>query len=121
METLVHMSSKEINRLEVMHRLAKKQMRQPEAGTILNLSVRQIKRLLKAYRSLGVAGLISKQRGRKSNNRLSEKNKQQALDALQTKYQGFGPTLAHVSRQARQPRSWWSKTNSNSRRKVCGN
>ena len=89
------MSSKEINRLEVMQRLDKKQLSQKEAGTMLALSTRQIKRLLKAYRWEGAKGLISKQRGRRSNNRLSEKTKQAALDLLKTKYQGFGPTLAH--------------------------
>jgi len=89
------MSSKEINRLEVMQRLSKKQMSQAEAGTILNVSTRQIKRLLKAYRVEGAKGLVSKQRGRQSHNRLSETVKQKALDMLKTKYQGFGPTLAH--------------------------
>lgn len=89
------MSAKEINRLEVMQRLNKKQMSQKEAGTILSLSTRQIKRLLKAYRLAGARGLVSKQRGRKSNNRLSEEIKRQVLDVLKSKYQGFGPTLAH--------------------------
>jgi hypothetical protein len=43
----------------------------------------------------GAAGLISRQRGRQSNNRLSEDIKKRALNLLKTKYQGFGPTLAH--------------------------
>jgi len=95
LETYLNMSIKELSRLEVMQRLAKKQMSQAEAGTILNLSTRQIKRLLKAYRQEGARGLVSKQRGRQSNNRLPENTRQQALDALQSKYRGFGPTLAH--------------------------
>lgn len=70
-------------------------MRQREAGTILDLSVRQIKRLLKVYRAKGAAGLVSKHRGRNGNNRLSEDVKKRALNLLKTKYQGFGPTLAH--------------------------
>jgi hypothetical protein len=49
------MSTKELSRLEVMQRLSKKQMSQQEAGRILSLSVRQIKRLLKAYRKQGAA------------------------------------------------------------------
>jgi len=61
----------------------------------LGLSVRQIKRLLKAYRKQGGAGLVSKHRGRKGNNRLSEEVKKRALNLLKTKYGGFGPTLAH--------------------------
>ena len=94
METL-NMSSKEISRLEVIQKAADKRMSQKEAGVILHLGVRQIKRLLKAYRKKGAAGLISKHRGRKSNNRLSAEVKKKALDALKSKYQGFGPTLAH--------------------------
>jgi len=95
METLLSMSAKELSRLEVMQRLSKKQMSQKEAGEILQLGKRQIKRLLKSYRKQGAAGLVSKHRGRKGNNRLSESVKKQGLGLLKTKYQGFGPTLAH--------------------------
>lgn len=95
MDRLLKMSIKELSRWEVMQRLKEKRMLQKEAGRILNLSVRQIKRLLKAYRGQGAMGLVSKQRGRESNNRLSEAVKKRALNLLKTKYQGFGPTLAH--------------------------
>lgn len=95
MDRLLTMSAKELSRLEVMQRLSRKQMSQKEAGTILGLSVRQIKRLLQAYRQKGATGLVSKQRGRKGHNRLSENVKIQALNLLKTKYRGFGPTLAH--------------------------
>jgi transposase len=95
MDELLEMSAKELSRLEVMQRLSKKQMSQKEAGTILDLSVRQIKRLLRAYRQKGAVGLVSKHRGRKGNNRLSDEVKKRALNLLKTKYKGFGPTLAH--------------------------
>ena len=95
MDRLLEMSAKELSRLEVMQRLAKKQMSQKEAGQMLRRSVRQIKRLLKVYRQTGAAGLVSKHRGRKGNNRLPEEVQKRALNLLKTKYQGFGPTLAH--------------------------
>jgi transposase len=95
MDGLLHMSAKELSRLEVIERLAEKRMSQKEAGGILNMSVRQVKRLLKAYRQQGAGGLVSKHRGRRSNNHLSEKVKRNALNLLKTKYRGFGPTLAH--------------------------
>ena len=95
METFLSMSTKELSRLEVMQRLSNKQMSQKEAGEILQISTRQIKRLLKRYRKQGAAGLISKHRGRPAANRLSESMKKRALDLLKTKYRGFGPTLAH--------------------------
>lgn len=95
MDRLLEMSSKELTRLEVMQRLSEKRMSQREAGRVLKLSVRQIKRLLKAYRQKGAAGLVSKHRGRKGNNRLAGDVKKCALKLLKTKYKGFGPTLAH--------------------------
>ncbi len=95
METLLSMSRKELSKLEVMQRLAKKQMSQKEAGEILHLCTRQIKRLLKRYRKQGAEGLVSKHRGRKAANRLCENVKKKSLELLKTKYQDFGPTLAH--------------------------
>src|SRR6266545_5414791 len=95
MDKLLSMSAKELSRLEVMQKLSEKRMSQKEAGALLHVSTRQIKRLLKTYRKKGAAGLVSKHRGRKGNNRLAEDVKKRVLNLLKTKYQGFGPTLAH--------------------------
>ena len=95
MDDILQMSAKELSRLEVLQRLSQKRISQKEAGRMLSISTRQIKRLLKAFREQGAAGLVSKHRGRKANNRLSEEVKRKALNLLKTKYQGFGPTLAH--------------------------
>jgi transposase len=92
---ILNMSSKELSRLEVMQRLDRKQMSQKEASEILHLCRRQIKRMLKAYRTHGAAGLISRHRGKASNNRLCDETQKKALDLLKTRYHGFGPTLAH--------------------------
>ena len=53
MDQLLNMSAKELSRSEVIQKLSEKRMSQKEAGTILHLSTRQIKRLLKAYRKKG--------------------------------------------------------------------
>ena len=94
MDEILQMSTKELNRLEVMQKLEEKRMRQQEAASILGVSVRHVKRLLQSYRQLGAQGLVSKRRGRASNNRLCGETRQQALTLLQSKYKGFGPTLA---------------------------
>lgn len=91
---ILQMSSKEISRLEVMQKLQEKRLSQKEASTILGVSVRQIKRLLKSYRREGTKGLVCKHRGRRGNNRLDEKVLRKTLDLLTGKYKGFGPTLA---------------------------
>ena len=88
------MSTKELSRLEVMQRLIEKRMCQKEAASVLGVSIRHVKRLLSRYRRDGAQGLISKRRGRPSNNRLAETTRQKVLDLLKNKYQGFGPTLA---------------------------
>ena len=64
------MSNKEITRLEVMQRLKDKRLTQKEAARMLGFSVRQIKRLYRAYKAQGAKGLISARRGKASNNRL---------------------------------------------------
>ncbi|MCG2786369.1 MAG: ISNCY family transposase [Anaerolineae bacterium] len=94
METLLTMSGKEVSKLEVMQRLKEKSLKQREAAKILGVSVRHVKRMFKAYREQGAAGLVSQRRGRESNNRLNEVTRVQALDLLGSKYRGFGPTLA---------------------------
>jgi transposase len=95
MEELLTMSKKELTRLEVMQRLEQKRMRQKEAAEILGISTRHVRRLLHAYRKHKEKGLISKRRGKPSNNRLMAETRQQAIDLLHSRYYDFGPTLAH--------------------------
>ena len=91
---LLTMSTKELGRVEVMGRLAEKGMTQEEAGRILGVSERQVKRLWKRYREKGASGLVSKRRGRASNNRMGAETERAAVDLLHSRYADFGPTLA---------------------------
>jgi len=88
------MSQPELTRLEVIQRVKRKTLKQHQAAELLSLSVRQIKRLCKAYQSSGTAGLISKRRGRPSNHQLPEKTINKARRLLRARYYDFGPTLA---------------------------
>ena len=89
------MSKKELTRLEVMQRLKAKRLRQREASQMLGISVRQVKRLYRAFVRGGPKGLVSQKRGKASNHRLSEEVVKQARDLIYEKYRDFGPTLAH--------------------------
>lgn len=93
-DIIIPMSRKEIDRLKVMERLKDKTLTQREAADILKLSVRQVRRLWKAYLKSGAQGLVSKRRGLPSNHRLRAELKQQAIDLLHEHYADFGPTLA---------------------------
>jgi len=95
MDELLTMSKQELTRLEVMQRIKDKRLTQKEAAGMLKKSVRQIKRLFRAYKAQGAKGLVSGRRGKPSNHRLDEQVEQQALDLLKEKYEDFGPTLAH--------------------------
>ncbi len=95
MDELLTMSSKEMTRLEAMQRIQQKRLTQKEAARMLGLSIRQVKRLYRAYRKQGAKGLVSHRRGRPSNHQLDADIRQRALDLIEEKYADFGPTLAH--------------------------
>lgn len=82
MDELLTMSKKELTRLEVMKRLEERRMRQREAAEILGVCTRHVRRLLSYYRDQQEKGLISKRRGKPSNNRLKSETKQRAIDLL---------------------------------------
>lgn len=94
LDNLLTMSKKEYTRIEVMHLLEEKRLKQREAAEMLGVSERHVRRLLRAYRLEGERGLISKRRGKPSNNQLDEQVKQGAIDLIYRQYHDFGPTLA---------------------------
>jgi hypothetical protein len=70
--TVITMSRKELSPLEVLRDLDRKRLTTQAAAQLLGLERRQVFRLLKAYRTEGATGLISKRRGRRSNRRKPE-------------------------------------------------
>jgi transposase len=95
MDQLLTMSKRELTRLEVMQRLITKSLRQAEAASILGISVRQVKRLFRAYKDQGPPGIVSRRRGKPGNHRLDPLTVQKAIDLICEHYRDFGPTLAH--------------------------
>jgi len=92
-EGLLIMSQKELGRIAVLEKLKTKTITQKEAGKILKITDRQIRRLLKRYNKYGGAGIISQKRGKLSNNKISDAVKQNVLTLAKDKYHGFGPTF----------------------------
>jgi transposase len=92
---ILSMSKRELTRAEVMQRLLDQRLKQAQAASMLAISIRHLKRLLRAYRKDGAPALISKRRGRPGNHRLPQKVITQALQLIRTRYADFGPTLAH--------------------------
>ena len=94
MEPLYTMSSTELARLRTLEAVQTAQVTLAEAARRLSLSVRQTKRLKQAYARNGAAGLVSKRRGRPSNNRTDPELIAAAIARVHERYADFGPTFA---------------------------
>lgn len=94
MDEIITMSKKEISCLEIMQKIEQKTLKQSEAANLMGISTRQVKRIYRNYREKGATGILSKRRGKPSNNQLDEITKQKVIDLLHSRYSDFGPTLA---------------------------
>ena len=94
MDEIIRMSKKEINRLEIMQKIEQKTLKQSEAAELLEISIRQVKRIYRNYRENGAAGIVSQRRGKPGNHQLDKVTKEKVIDLLHSRYSDFGPTLA---------------------------
>jgi transposase len=93
------MSTGELERVEVMGRVAKQELKLMDAAAMLQLSYRQVKRLWQRYRKKGSKGLQHGNVGRVCNRSKPAKFRRRVLSLIRQKYSGseeerFGPTLA---------------------------
>ncbi len=86
------MTCKEINKLTIIKQIIQRERTQVEGADLLQISVRQIKRIIKRYRIEGDAGVISKHKG--GNRSHSNEFKEKVLKIVSEKYKGFRPTFA---------------------------
>ena len=93
-EGVLAMSAKERERLVVVRAVGEGRLRQGAAAERLGVSVRQVKRLVRAWRAEGVKALVSKRRGRASARRIDPATRQHFIDVVRQRYADFGPTLA---------------------------
>ncbi len=91
----VTLSRTELDRVEMMTRLAERRLTQRHAGELLGVTDRQVRRLYRAFTARGAAGLVSAQRGQPSHRRLPAETQRRALELIRERYADFGPTLAH--------------------------
>jgi transposase len=93
-EDTVQMSVTELKRVHVIRQVMNKALRQREAGEVLGLTTRQIRRLIQRVRAEGDAGLVHRSRGTPSNRQYRPALKALALRLYVKHYRDFGPTLA---------------------------
>lgn len=88
------MNQKERRKLHVIRKVIEREMTQVEAGLAINLTSRQIKRLVRRVRIEGDRGVCHRSRGRRSNRSILESTRAKVLNSCKKQYVGFGPTLA---------------------------
>jgi len=88
------LSTKDRDRLKVLHEVKRKHLTQRAAARQLGISDRWVRKLLVRVRKGGDGGIVHRGRGRRSNRRLPESLRTQTLKLVQAKYRDFGPTLA---------------------------
>lgn len=91
---LVTMSDKELSRVNVIQVVCEKRLRRRDAAAQLELTERQVQRLVNRYRESGVAGLAHGHRGKPGNHRLPESFRLRVLALARQHYPDFDPTLA---------------------------
>jgi transposase len=93
------MSARELKRVEVLSRVKAGTLKVKSAATLLGVSYRQAKRLVRRYRAEGAKGLKHRSTGVASNHARPAAERAQVLALVREKYSGpaderFGPTLA---------------------------
>jgi len=85
-------TSQDLSRLNVLGRIERRELTQMEAAELLGLSGRQVKRIWKRYKTLGLEGIRAQYIG--GNRSFSEELKEAALVAVRERYSDFKPTFA---------------------------
>ena len=93
-EDRVMMSVKELRRVHVIRQAMEKKLTQVNAGALVGLTARHVRRLIERVEREGDQGLAHRGRGKPSNRRLPEKVKAKVLRLYEQRYGDFGPTLA---------------------------
>jgi len=88
------MSQKELDKYEVIQRSLRKEITVQKAAELLRLSERQIYRLRAKVKEKGAQGLIHGNRGKPSNRRMPERERQKIVKLLHQHYSDFKPTHA---------------------------
>jgi transposase len=90
----IKLSMKEAERIKVLDNLISKKINQKHASIQLNITTRQIRRIIKRYKTEGISGLVHKSRGNKGNKAMPEEKQQKIIKLIKENYADFGPTFA---------------------------
>src|SRR5947199_6364320 len=93
-QEMLVLSTKDRDRLKVLHEVKGGHLTQGAAARQLAISDRWVRKLLVRIKKEGDGGIVHRGRGRRSNRRLPESLRTKTLKLVQAQYRDFGPTLA---------------------------
>lgn len=88
------MSNQELDRYQIILRLLRKEINNPQTAELLKLGIRQVKRLKKQVQLLGPKALIHGNRGKLGNHRIPDKERSRIISIIKSRYLDFNPTFA---------------------------
>jgi len=93
-EDILMIRPDELKRYQLINKVFDKSINQQEAAEFLDLSDRQVRRIVKRVRIEGERGVIHRLRGLKGTRRIPYTIRSRVLELYRERYSGFGPTLA---------------------------
>jgi transposase len=90
-EDVIMVRQKELKRLHVIHKVIERTLTQRDAGGLISLSERQIRRMVARISKEGDAGIRHRARGKPSHRKLPFKER--IVELYRKHYPDFGPTL----------------------------
>jgi hypothetical protein len=98
------LTMKELDRLDVMTRIAERRLTRRRAAALLRIGERQVRRLYRAFVEAGAAGLVSRRRGRPSARRLPAATRERALALSVETLRGWMSAAGHWVPRAQRAR-----------------
>lgn len=93
-KSLASFSEKEFRRLHVIHQVMQKWLTAQEAANALDLSARQVLRIVQRVSAEGEKGVMHRLKGRASNHTYPDGFKVRVLKLYKSKYAHLGPSAA---------------------------
>jgi hypothetical protein len=88
------MTQKELSRYEILKNLIARRIKEKQAAIQMGLSIRHIRRLKREVIRKGARGIIHKNRGKESHNKINDEIRRLVTAHIKKDYLDFGPTLA---------------------------
>jgi len=93
-DQIISMSKKEIKKYDIIKKIINQELNGTQASELLDITIRQVRRLKRKVEEFGAEGLVHAGRGKKGNRSMPEQEKEKVKRLLHERYSDFGPLFA---------------------------